>query len=71
MTAEEFDALKCGDCLRNESTDETFMVNQVRSPGFYATVRVDPKTFDRLSNQLSALRSPAGLTLVQKKAARG
>jgi hypothetical protein len=70
MTAEEFDALKCGDCVRNESTGDAFMVNQVRAPGFYSVVRVDAETFERLGNQQSVMRSSEGLTLAHKKAAR-
>lgn len=70
MTVEEFEALKCGDCIREESSGEVSMINQVRLPGFYAVVRVDPKTFDRVSNQLHSLRSGEGFALVQKKAVR-
>lgn len=70
MTAAEFESLKCGDCVRNTSTEEVFMVNQVRSPGFYAVVRIDPKTGDKLVHQLHPLRSAEGLTLYSRKLVR-
>lgn len=70
MTAEEFEALKCGDVVRNQAGEEVFMINQVRMPGYYAIVRVDPKTFERLNNILSVLSSGEGVALVQKKAVR-
>ena len=70
MTAEEFETLKCGDCVRDGASDEVFMINQVRIPGYYAAVRVDPATLDRLSNELKVLASGEGRSLVPRKGIR-
>jgi 2-keto-3-deoxy-galactonokinase len=70
MTAEEFESLKCGDCVRNDATEEVFMVNQVRAPGFYAVFRIDAKTTERITNQLFPLRSAEGLSPHSKKPVR-
>lgn len=70
MTDEEFESLKCGDCVRDDASAEVFMVNQVRVPGYYAVVRVDPVTFARANNVLSVLTTGAGRTIVHRKGIR-
>ena len=69
MKAEEFEALKAGDLLKNDSTGEVYVINQVRMPGFYVVVRVDPVTFERLDTRTFATTGGEGLTKVERKKA--
>jgi hypothetical protein len=70
MTSEEFEALQCGDSVREDATGDVYLINQVRQPGFYAAVLWDAAKMERVNNRLHALHSGDGLSLVAKKPLR-
>jgi hypothetical protein len=65
VTGPEFEQLGAGDVVKNESTNELYLIDQVRLSAFYVAVRCDEK-FEPLGLQKFALRSADNLVLHKK-----
>ena len=70
MTGEDFEKLERGDVVKNESTGECFLIDQVRLAAFYVAVRCDEKSLEPLNMVKFALRSGENLVLQKKASTR-